>query len=176
MGESEILLDDLTLLSRDFFRLIADCLSEHTDQAEISPTQFRALSFLVQRGPHNSSDLAETLSVGRPAATKLVDRLERVGMIRRQPHATDKRQVILEATGEGFELVQAVQRCRRRKLANLLSEIEPSARKALLRGLPSLAEAFERAADRQKQRTGGRSVAARKSSASRKPVRARGRT
>ncbi|GAC1421014.1 MAG: hypothetical protein NVSMB57_14730 [Actinomycetota bacterium] len=196
MGESEILLDDLTLLSRDFFRLIADCLSENTGPVDISPTQFRALSFLVQRGPHNVSDLADTLAVGKPAATKLLDRLERSGMLRREPHATDRRQVIAEATGEGFELVQAVQRCRRKRLAALLSELDPGARKALLRGLPSLAEAFERAAERRTERLGGKAVAARMpsgkgstkktgtrstpakraASKNRKPVRTRGRT
>lgn len=188
MGESEILLDDLTLLSRDFFRLIADCLHEHTGLVDISPTQFRALSFLVQRGPHNASDLADTLGVGRPAATKLVDRLERSAMIRREAHATDRRQVILEATGAGFELVQAVQRCRRKRLAALLGDLDPNARKALLRGLPALADAFERASQRRVERSGGKAVAARKSSRKQpastptpvssptKPVRARGKT
>lgn len=143
MKESEILLEDLTLLSRDFFRLISDCLANHADLAEISPTQFRVLAFLVARGPHNPSDVADALGVGRPAATKLVDRLERAGMIRREAHATDRRQVILEATGEGFEVVQAVQRCRRKRLAAILAALDPVARKALLKGLPALAEAFD---------------------------------
>lgn len=143
MNESEILLEDLTLLSRDFFRLISDCLANHADVAEVSPTQFRVLAFLVARGPNNPSDVADALSVGRPAATKLVDRLERAGMIRRQPHPTDKRQVILEATGLGFEVVQAVQRCRQKKLSAVLRALDPAARKALLKGLPALADAFE---------------------------------
>ncbi len=146
MSESEILMDDLTLLSRDFFRLISDCLAQHADLAEVSPTQFRALAFLVGRGPHNASDLADNLSVGRPAATKLVDRLVRAGLIRREPHATDRRQVILEATGEGFEVVQAVQRCRRRRLSAILAALDPGSRRALSKTLPALVEAFERSA------------------------------
>lgn len=146
MAQSDVLLEELTLLSRDFFRLISDCLTAHADLAEISPTQFRALAFLVQRGPHNASDLAETLAVGRPAATKLVDRLVRSGMIRREPHPTDRRQVILEATGEGFEVVQAVQRCRKRRLAAVLAAIDPAARKALAKALPALTDALMAAA------------------------------
>lgn len=145
MAGSDALIEELTLLSRDFFRVIADCLAQHSDLAEISPTQFRALAFLVQRGPHNSSDLADALSVGRPAATKLVDRLERAGMIRREPHATDKRQVILEATGEGFEVVQAVQRCRRKRLAAVLTALDGASRRALQKSLPALVDAFDRA-------------------------------
>ncbi|HVL90505.1 MAG TPA: MarR family transcriptional regulator [Actinomycetota bacterium] len=147
MAQSDVLLEELTLLSRDFFRLISDCLTRHADLAEISPTQFRALAFLVQRGPHNASDLAETLAVGRPAATKLVDRLVRSGMIRREPHPTDRRQVILEATGEGFEVVQAVQRCRTRRLAAVLGAIEPASRKALAKALPALTDALAAAAE-----------------------------
>ncbi|MGH2829908.1 MAG: MarR family winged helix-turn-helix transcriptional regulator [Actinomycetota bacterium] len=142
-GSSDVLMEDLTLLSRDFFRLIGDCLAQQAHLAEISPTQFRALAFLVQRGPHNSSDLADALGVGRPSATKLVDRLERAGMIRREAHATDKRQVILEATGEGFEVVQAVQRCRRKRLAAILTTIDGASRRALEKSLPALVEAFE---------------------------------
>lgn len=147
MAQSDVLLEELTLLSRDFFRLITDCLADHADLAEISPTQFRALAFLVQRGPHNASDLAEMLAVGRPAATKLVDRLVRNGMIRRDAHPTDRRQVILEATGEGFEVVQAVQRCRKRRLSAVLAALDPASRKALAKVLPALSDALMRAVD-----------------------------
>lgn len=145
MAESDVLLEDMTALSREFFRLITACLAVHADLAEVSPTQFRALAFLVQRGPHNASDLADSLGVGRPAATKLVDRLARAGLIRREQHATDRRQVMLEATGSGFEVVQAVQRCRKRRLAAVLSALEPAERRALGKALPALTEAFERA-------------------------------
>lgn len=141
-GASEELLEAMTEVSRHLLRLMTQCLDQLAEGDEISATQYRALAALAQRGPRNASVLAEELVVGRPAATKLVDRLARRRMIRRRRHPEDRRQVILEATDRGREIVKAVQACRRRRLARVLAELEPSAREALTRDLPALLEAF----------------------------------
>ena len=140
-GSSEELLDSMTEVSRHLLRLMTQCVDQLTD-GEVSVTQYRALAALAQRGPRNASVLAEELVVGRPAATKLVDRLVRRGLIRRRKHPADRRQVILEVTDRGREIVRAVQQCRRRRLARVLAELDPSAREALVRDMPALLEAF----------------------------------
>ena len=140
---SEELLDAMTEVSRHLLRLMTQCLDQLTEGDEVSATQYRALAALVQRGPRNASVLAEELVVGRPAATKLVDRLVRRKLIRRRKHPADRRQVILEPTERGLEIVRAVQLCRRRRLARVLSELEPGAREALARDLPALLEGFQ---------------------------------
>src|SRR5688572_20649435 len=134
----------MTAVSRHLFRLMTQCLAELGDGSEVSATQYRALASLALRGPRNASDLAEELGVGRPAATKLVDRLVRRRLIRRRRHLADRRQVILEATDRGSEIVRAVQNCRRRRLTRVLGELEPAARDALRRDLPALLEAFSK--------------------------------
>jgi DNA-binding MarR family transcriptional regulator len=63
-------------------------------------------------------------------------------LIRRKKHPGDRRQVILEATDKGREIVRAVQQCRRKRLARVLAELDPGAREALTRDLPALLEAF----------------------------------
>ena len=143
-GSSEDLLDAMTTVSRYFFRIMTDCLSDLGDAEEISAAQYRALAALALYGPRNASVLADDLGVGRPAATKLVDRLAKRRLIRRRKHPTDRRQVILEPTERGREVVRAVQQCRRRRLARVLSALDPVAREALARDLPSLTEAFVR--------------------------------
>lgn len=142
MRDSESLLEEMTLASRYFFRTVTDCLGTHTESAEISAQQYRALAILALRGPRNASVLAGELGVGRPSATKLVTRLERRKLIRRKRHGTDRRQVILEATDRGKHIVGAVQRCRRRKLERVLAQLDPQAREALRTALPALNEAF----------------------------------
>jgi DNA-binding MarR family transcriptional regulator len=139
---SEELLDAMTEVSRHLLRLMTQCLDQLTEGDEVSATQYRALAALAQRGPRNASVLAEELVVGRPAATKLVDRLVRRKLIRRKRHPADRRQVILEPTERGLEIVGAVQQCRRRRLARVLAELDPGAREALARDLPSLLDAF----------------------------------
>ena len=142
MRDSESLLEELTLASRYFFRVVTDCLAAHADAAEISAQQYRALAVLALRGARNASVLATELGVGRPSATKLVDRLERRKLIRRRRHGSDRRQVILEATTRGQEIVRAVQRCRRRKLERVLAELDPASREALTSALRALNQAF----------------------------------
>lgn len=139
---SEKLLDAMTDASRHLLRLMTQCLDQLPDEDQVSATQYRALAALAQRGPRNASVLAEELVVGRPAATKLVDRLVRRRLIRRKRHPGDRRQVILEVTERGSEIVRAVQHCRRRRLARVLSELDPEARDALERDLPALLAAF----------------------------------
>jgi DNA-binding MarR family transcriptional regulator len=139
---SEKLLDAMTDVSRHLLRLMTQCLDQLPEEDQVSATQYRALAALAQRGPRNASVLAEELVVGRPAATKLVDRLVRRRLIRRKRHPGDRRQVILEVTERGAEIVRAVQHCRRRRLARVLGELDPEARDALERDLPALLAAF----------------------------------
>ena len=139
---SEKLLDAMTDVSRHLLRLMTQCLDQLPEEDQVSATQYRALAALAQRGPRNATVLAEELVVGRPAATKLVDRLVRRRLIRRKRHPGDRRQVILEVTDHGAEIVRAVQQCRRRRLARVLSEVDPEARDALERDLPALLAAF----------------------------------
>jgi DNA-binding MarR family transcriptional regulator len=143
-GPSEELLEAVTTVSRYFFRVMTQCLADLPEAEDVSATQYRTLAILALRGPRNASVLADELGVGRPAATKLVDRLVKRRLIRRRRHETDRRQVILEATERGRGIVRAVQQCRRRRLARVLSELDPVAREALARDLPVLTEAFER--------------------------------
>lgn len=143
-GTQEDLLEAMTAVSRHLFRLMTQCLTEMGEGTEVSATQYRALASLALRGPRNASVLAEELGVGRPATTKLVDRLVRRRLINRKRDTVDRRQVILEVTEKGREIVRAVQQCRRRKLRRVLSELDPDAREALTRDLPSLLDAFSR--------------------------------
>ena len=141
-GTHEDLLEAMTAVSRHLFRLMTQCLTELGEGNEVSATQYRALASLALRGPRNASVLAEELGVGRPATTKLVDRLVRRRLINRKRDTVDRRQVILEVSDKGREVVRAVQQCRRRKLRRVLSELDPEAREALTRDLPSLLDAF----------------------------------
>ena len=65
-----------------------------------------ALSVLVFRGPLTMSQLAEAEQVRRPTITRLVDGLERRGLVRRVSHAGDGRVQLVEATAAGRRLLQ----------------------------------------------------------------------
>ncbi len=52
------------------------------------------------------SDLADELVLSRGGVTKLVDRLEESGLVRRHPSSEDRRVTILEITAEGEATVE----------------------------------------------------------------------
>src|SRR3954471_8072495 len=65
-----------------------------------------ALSVLVFRGPVTMSALADMEQVRRPTMTRLVDGLERRGLVRRVSHAEDGRVQLVDATAAGKRLLQ----------------------------------------------------------------------
>jgi DNA-binding MarR family transcriptional regulator len=66
--------------------------------AGMSETDLDALEHLEADGPLTQRELGERLSITSGAVTMLVDRLEDAGWVRRGPHPTDRRSVLLELT------------------------------------------------------------------------------
>jgi len=58
--------------------------------------EWKCLGLLDLHGPSTASRLAELSGFTTGAITGIVDRLERGGYVRRQPHPTDRRSVIVQ--------------------------------------------------------------------------------
>lgn len=86
----------------------------------LSAPRASALSVLVFRGPVTMSALAEAEQVRRPTITRLVDSLERRGLVRRVSHAEDGRVQLVEATAAGKRLLQ---KGRARRVERLMHDI-----------------------------------------------------
>src|SRR5258706_1406283 len=86
----------------------------------LSGPRTSALSVIVFRGPVTMSALAEAEQVRRPTMTRLVDGLERRGLVRRVSHAADGRVQLVEATAAGKRLLNTG---RARRVARLLRDI-----------------------------------------------------
>jgi len=73
------------------------------DRAGMNPTDVESLDFLLREGPMTAGRLAELtgLSTGG-AITALIDRLERLAYVRREPDPADRRRVIVRALPENF--------------------------------------------------------------------------
>jgi DNA-binding MarR family transcriptional regulator len=71
---------------------------------ELTQTQLSALTSLELAGTLTPTELAEAERVQPPTMTKIVAKLESLGLVRRAPHPTDGRQSILSATERGHEV------------------------------------------------------------------------
>lgn len=79
-------------------------------EAGLHPGQELVLMTLWNDGPQRQVDLARTLDSDAPTMTRSIGRLERVGLVRREPSSTDARSIIVHATEESLSLKSAVER------------------------------------------------------------------
>lgn len=90
------------------------------------------------------SGISEELGVTRRNVTALVDALEEEGLVRRQPHPTDRRATIIELTEEGERTAGAMYDEHREAVAELFAELSEEDRRDLIRVLGLLRDALRR--------------------------------
>jgi len=73
------------------------------DRVGMNPTDLESLDILARNGPMTAGRLAEMTGLTTGAITGLIDRLERRGYARREPHPTDRRSVIVKPLIENAE-------------------------------------------------------------------------
>jgi DNA-binding MarR family transcriptional regulator len=108
----------------------------------VPPAQLRVLTIVARGGHTNMSRLAEALDVVPSSASRLCDRLEATGLLRRVPDPRDRREVRLLLTPVAQRLLEELRERRRAALAEVLERMNPARRQELVRAL----EAFDAAA------------------------------
>jgi len=94
---------------------------------EVSPdsltlSQFHLLKVIGLNGTHQVGELAGFLGVSPPAATKSIDKLERLGLIVRNPSKGDRRATLLSPSAKGRRLVQRYEGLKADRLAPVLQK------------------------------------------------------
>ena len=108
-------------------------------------TQISALFSIAKGGGTlTPRGLAEVERVQPPAATRTVAALEERGLVRRAPHPTDGRQVVLSTTPDGDALIVADRQAREAWLAARLAELD-EADQETLRAATAILERLARA-------------------------------
>jgi len=95
------------------------------EESGLSAPRLSALSSVVVAGPVTISALARIEGVRPPTMTRLVDGLERDGLVMREPHPDDGRSVQVRATGMGRLVLSRGRAHRTRDLASLLDPLSP---------------------------------------------------
>ena len=96
------------------------------DQAfGISPRRFSALAGLAFDGPTSIGELAAFERIARPSMTRLVQDMERDGLIQRRPDPTDGRGVRIRITARGRALVEEIRQRKIALVADFLAQLDP---------------------------------------------------
>ncbi len=98
---------------------------------DLTQSQLSVLTSLELAGALTPRELAESERVQPPTMTKIVARLEEIGVVQRTPHPTDGRQVILSATPRGREALAETRRVRDAWLTKQLAALSDAERDTL---------------------------------------------
>lgn len=73
----------------------------------ITLTQLRPMFMVAHSGPTSQRDILAHSEVGQPAMVSMLAKLERLGLVERAAHPTDRRASLVVLTTAGRELVDA---------------------------------------------------------------------
>jgi DNA-binding MarR family transcriptional regulator len=113
----------------------------------VPPTQLRVLSIIAGNQHTNMSRLAEALDVVPSSASRLCDRLEATGLLRRVPDPRDRREVRLLLTAAARRVLEDLRERRRTALGEVLERMTPAGRQDLVRALAAFDTAASSLAD-----------------------------
>ncbi|WBB70854.1 MarR family transcriptional regulator [Micromonospora sp. WMMD812] len=112
----------------------------------VSPTQLRVLSLISSRPETNVNGLAELLDVVPSSASRLCDRLEATGLLRRAADPRDRREVLLLPTAAAEALLRELAERRHRAVQAVLDRMSSRAQHELLLALLAFGQAATLAA------------------------------
>jgi DNA-binding MarR family transcriptional regulator len=133
------------------FRAYLDAVGLHSMAGAaavgLQPSEWYALSQIALEGGLTSGQLAARTGLTTGATTRLVDRLERAGFVRRVADPADRRKVIVEPAPDAGARIEEVVAPARHKIAAVLDRYTPEQRALLFDYFAHAAPAFREATE-----------------------------
>jgi DNA-binding MarR family transcriptional regulator len=89
---------------------------------DLQPASYLMLTYLASSGPQRSSAMSERFGVDKGAISRQVQHLCDLGLLLREPDPLDGRASLISASPDAVRRMQAINRDRRRWLAEQLAE------------------------------------------------------
>lgn len=107
-------------------------------EESLSPTEMGVLGTLARCGKATPGELARKEHVQPPSMTRIVAMLEEKGLVRREPHPEDRRQVVVSSTEQAETILAESRRRRNAWLAELAQGLDDDEWAALREAAPVL--------------------------------------
>ena len=120
-------------------RQITMYLEEQTRELGVSPLEGHVLTYLRKYAPAPVGELVRVFGVKQSTFTSLLDRLERDGLVRREPNPADRRSFLIHITERGRELTARLNRL----LEKLEDDIRARLRRSEAKGFHAVMAAVE---------------------------------
>ena len=112
--------------------------------AGFTATEISVLETVALHGPTRVSEVAVTEALNPTMLSRVVQKLEGKGLLRRQPDPEDGRAALIETSGAGRRLFERIRSERTDQLSLILDGLNPEQRARVLAALPVLEELAER--------------------------------
>ncbi|KVX63206.1 MarR family winged helix-turn-helix transcriptional regulator [Burkholderia stagnalis] len=129
---AETVVDDLTLAVGQLIRR----LRSEVDSSGLTLSQLSALARLEQNGPMTTAELARAESMKPQSMKTILASLENEGLVQREPHPTDGRQILFLLTRAGIDERQQRTVAKRAWLQAALARLDPEEMRTLAAAIP----------------------------------------
>ncbi|MEU8914688.1 MarR family transcriptional regulator [Streptomyces nigrescens] len=113
----------------------------------LTASEWYALSQIALEGALTSGELSARTGLTTGATTRLIDRLERAGFVRRAADPADRRKVVIEPVTDSPDRIEDVVGPARRQIAEVLARYTPDQRAVLFDYFTHAAPAFRAATE-----------------------------
>jgi DNA-binding MarR family transcriptional regulator len=124
------------------FRSVGRQLRETSQETlapwDITPSHLRALRVLMRHGVMRLSELSDHLGIAARSTTEVVDALESQGLVERRPDPDDRRATLVEVTGHGTSVLEAIRTARGTEAGRTFGRLSQADRADLARILRKL--------------------------------------
>jgi DNA-binding MarR family transcriptional regulator len=132
-----------TPLARRFAQICTSILADMTAEADLTPLQYAALSYLFDEPDIDQNALASRLGIDRTSTGQLIDQMETKRLVDRRVNGADRRARLLRLSARGTKLRQKLRPKAHLVQARLLGVLTPTEREILLELLVRVIEANE---------------------------------
>jgi MarR family 2-MHQ and catechol resistance regulon transcriptional repressor len=112
-------------------RTLSQIAERSIEEAGLGLTDFAALEALLHKGPLTITEIQGKVLLASGSMTAAVDRLEKKGLIKRGPAASDRRAKVLQLTPEGRRVVETAFRRHAAELESAMAVLNLSEKRHL---------------------------------------------
>ncbi|WP_152361412.1 MarR family winged helix-turn-helix transcriptional regulator [Microlunatus speluncae] len=113
----------------------------------LTPSQASALGLIGGRGPLSLAELAKLESLNPTMVSRIVGRLDELGLIRRRQNPADLRAAWVEITPDGRQMTERIRDARGQVVSACLDRLDTADRDAITAALPALEHLVEELKD-----------------------------
>ena len=138
--QQSAMIEEIIEVQRSISRAIGTSVPSVWMELDLSMAQLKTLMALYTCGAAPIGQIAESLGIGQPTASHLVDRLVQTQLVLRTEDPLDRRRTLAQLSPGGEELVERINQVRFGTLRRWLGQLDDATLSAFLQALRALAD------------------------------------